>query len=118
MSETLGSERRQEGYRRLWELLRANGGNGLFRFIPDGDPRAYQIVVLAFQVVGVTRDGEYQSRNVAEALVRALAEQKGDVEWIPFPGYYPPIHLLFYLPLQQTPEHEGKGHSPSLSEET
>lgn len=113
MREAAVYAKRQQDYERLWALLQSNGGNGLFRFTPDGEGRTYQIVVLAFQVVGVTRDGEYQPRTVAEDLIRALVELKGDVEWVPFPGYYPPIHLLFYLPLHRS----AGGFSSGASEE-
>lgn len=81
-------------------LLESNGGNGTIRFTSETG-NVYQITVVNYQVVSVTRGGEYQPRFVAEEVVRKFAEGKGQVEWIPFFGYYPPIHILFYIPLNQ-----------------
>lgn len=95
----------------LQEILRnieANGGNGLVNYIPPGTAKSYQLVVLGKQVVAVTLEGEYQPRMVAEKIVSQFASGEGEAEWVPFPAYYPPLHLMFFLPFGQKVEEKGE----------
>ncbi len=100
----------------LQEILRnieANGGNGLVNYIPPGTSKSYQLVVLGKQVVAVTLEGEYQPRMVAEKIVSQFVSGEGEAEWVPFPAYYPPLHLMFFLPfwqkVEEREEREAKG---------
>lgn len=97
-------------------LLESNGGNGTIRFTSEGGS-TYQITVVNYQVVGVTRGGEYQPRFVAEEVVREFAQGKGQVEWVPFFGYYPPIHILFYIPLNQGENSNEGGKEQGLGDD-
>lgn len=96
------------GIPRIIELLRENGGNGMIRFRPEGEENVYQVVVINGLVAAVTTlEGEYQPRFVAEDIVRRFVAGEGEMEWVPFPHYYPPLHLVFFIPLQGGAEVAG-----------
>jgi len=94
------------GLREILRNIEANGGNGLVNYVPPGTAKSYQLVVLGKQVVAVTLEGEYQPRMVAEKIVSQFASGEGEAEWVPFPAYYPPLHLMFFLPFWQKVEEE------------
>ncbi len=97
------------GLKDILKNIEANGGNGLVNYIPPGTAKSYQLVVLGKQVVAVTLEGEYQPRMVAERIVSQLVSGEGEVEWVPFPAYYPPLHLMFFLPLGQRVKEKKEG---------
>jgi len=94
------------GLREILRNIEANGGNGLVNYVPPGTAKSYQLVVLGKQVVAVTLEGEYQPRMVAEKIVSQFASGEGEAEWVPFPAYYPPLHLMFFLPFWRKGEEE------------
>jgi hypothetical protein len=97
------------GLREILKNIEANGGNGLVNYTPPGTVKSYQIVVLGKQVVAVTLEGEYQPRMVAERIVSQFVSGEGEAEWVPFPAYYPPLHLMFFLPFGQKVEEREEG---------
>ena len=88
-------------WRELERFLIPTGGTGLFRIhIREGNKSSsYQFLVLRWNVVAATRDGEYQPRFVAEEVLRGYFNGKGTMEWVPLPPYYPPLHLFFFISL-------------------
>jgi hypothetical protein len=97
------------GLRDILRNIEANGGNGLVNYTPPGTAKSYQLVILGKQVVAVTLEGEYQPRMVAEKVVSQFVSGEGEAEWVPFPAYYPPLHLMFFLPFWQKAEEGEKG---------
>lgn len=101
--------------------LASTNGTGLFHLALDAPPElrdTYQLLVVNWQVVAVTRSGEYQPRHIAEVLLKEALSGNGTLEWNPFRPYYPPLHLMFFIPLPlEDVEGEGAGKKEEMREE-